>query len=71
MEIDRASPGMHGGLRGSYPITGGYMTLRAINWGTKFFIDALLDERECLELRESFISRPQQSAISELVASAR
>lgn len=47
-DLDNPALPIHGGLRGSYPINGQYMPLRIINWGTKFFIDALLDEQECL-----------------------
>ena len=35
-----------GGLKGSHPVNGGYLTWRYPNWATKFFADALM-----LELR--------------------
>jgi len=48
LDLDNPCPDLRGGLPGSYPLTGDYMPLRIINWGTKFFLDALLDEKECL-----------------------
>ena len=32
----------HGGVKGSHPIDGGYMTWRYPNWAVKFFMDALM-----------------------------
>lgn len=34
--------GVRGGIKGSFPVSGGYGTYRLLNWGAKFFIDALL-----------------------------
>ena len=34
---------LHGGLLGSTPFHGRYMTAAIPNWGVKFFIDALLE----------------------------
>jgi len=39
-----ATPGIAGGVSGSYPIWGRYQPLRYISWGCKFFADALLLE---------------------------
>ena len=36
---------LRGGLPGSWPTSGGYRRLEVINWGTKFFIDALSREK--------------------------
>ena len=39
-------PGVHGGIKGSAPVTGDYGRYEVLNWATKFFVDALLrDER--------------------------
>ena len=43
---DRSSrhPGVRGGVKGSHPVDGGYMTYRYPNWAAKFFMDALMLE---------------------------
>lgn len=41
-------PGVRGGLAGSAPIWGAYQPFRYINWGAKFFADALMMERRAL-----------------------
>ena len=51
-DLDNPSSALRGGLRGSYPITGPYMPWCIINWGTKFFLDALLLERLCRDRAE-------------------
>lgn len=38
-------PGVRGGVKGSHPIDGGYMTYRYPNWAAKFFMDALMLEQ--------------------------
>lgn len=38
--------GVRGGIQGSYPIYGSYMTYRYPNWAAKYFIDALLLESQ-------------------------
>jgi hypothetical protein len=43
-DITINNPGIKGGIKGSYPINGGYCPYRILNWATKFFIDALLLE---------------------------
>lgn len=43
-DIITNNPGIRGGIKGSYPIGGGYCPYRILNWATKFFIDALLME---------------------------
>jgi uncharacterized protein YyaL (SSP411 family) len=35
-------PGLRGGVKGSFPIDGGYGRYEVLNWPTKFFADALL-----------------------------
>lgn len=44
--LQATDPGIRGGIKGSYPIYGGYGTYEFLNWGTKFLADALM-----LELR--------------------
>ena len=43
-----ASPGIRGGIMGSDPAWGGYISLALPNWAAKFYIDALLTKRELL-----------------------
>ncbi len=38
-------PNVHGALKGSHPINGGYMTYMYPSWAAKFFMDALMLER--------------------------
>lgn len=37
-----AEPGLRGGIRGSYPIGGGYGAHQVLSWATKYFADALI-----------------------------
>ena len=39
-------PGIRGGVRGSFPISGDYGRFEYLNWAAKFFIDANLLEFE-------------------------
>jgi hypothetical protein len=39
-----SNPGIRGGVKGSHPIGGGYMSFRYPNWAAKFFMDALMLE---------------------------
>ncbi len=43
-DLDTENLNIRGALKGSYPISGGYMTWRYPNWATKFFMDALMLE---------------------------
>ena len=43
-DLDARNPGVRGGIPGSFPINGGYMTYRYPNWAAKFFMDALMLE---------------------------
>jgi uncharacterized protein YyaL (SSP411 family) len=43
-DLDDRDPGIQGGIPGSHPIDGGYMTYRYPNWAAKFFMDALMLE---------------------------
>lgn len=44
-DVTTRNPGVRGGIKGSFPVNGGYGTYRILNWATKFFIDALLLEQ--------------------------
>jgi len=41
-DLTSHNPGLRGGIRGSFPIRGGYQRYSVPNWATKFFLDALL-----------------------------
>ena len=43
-DLDDKDPGVRGGIPGSFPIDGDYMTYRYPNWAAKFFMDALMLE---------------------------
>lgn len=46
------NPGLRGGIKGSYPLTGEYGRYELLSWATKFFIDALLrDQRRTAGVR--------------------
>lgn len=45
-DLRSADPGVRGGIPGSFPFDGEYMIWRFPNWAAKFFIDALVIERE-------------------------
>lgn len=45
-DLDTQNDGIHGGLPGSHPLSGGYMKYRYPNWAAKFFMDALMLQRE-------------------------
>jgi len=38
------APGIRGGVKGSFPVNGGYGTYQYLNWACKFFLDANLLE---------------------------
>ncbi|MDE2091942.1 MAG: hypothetical protein KGJ08_08595, partial [Gammaproteobacteria bacterium] len=43
-DLSAAAPGIRGGIPGSHPLRGAYMSRRFPNWAAKFFMDALLLE---------------------------
>jgi hypothetical protein len=49
----RGSPGIAGGVSGSYPIWGRYQRFRYISWGCKFLADALLLEQRLMRAYEA------------------
>jgi uncharacterized protein YyaL (SSP411 family) len=50
-DLTSGHPGLRGGIRGSFPVNGAYGRWRVLNWATKFFVDALLIERDPSLLR--------------------
>lgn len=42
--LTSANPGIKGGIKGSYPISGAYQWLSYPDWAAKFFVDALMLE---------------------------
>lgn len=51
-QIDMTSrcPGIRGGVAGSKPIWGAYMTYRLPNWAAKFTLDALFEESDAMAI---------------------
>jgi hypothetical protein len=43
-DLSATDPGIRGGIKGSHPIWGAYGAYEYLNWGAKFFADALLLE---------------------------
>lgn len=41
-DLASSDDGVRGGIKGSFPVNGGYGTYRLLNWAAKFFVDALL-----------------------------
>lgn len=37
-----SDPGLRGGIKGSWPLDGGYGRFEILNWATKYFVDALI-----------------------------
>lgn len=42
LDLNNKNPGVRGGLSGSYPISGSYMSYRYISWASKFMCDAIM-----------------------------
>ncbi len=38
----RRDPGVRGGIKGTWPVGGGYGAYEVLSWATKFFADALM-----------------------------
>src|SRR5579871_6677218 len=47
--LGNRNPGINGGIPGSFPIWGQYITNAIPNWAAKYFIDALLEKKRTLE----------------------
>lgn len=45
-DVATGNPCIRGGIKGSFPFDGGYMTCRYPNWAAKFFMDALMLEQQ-------------------------
>lgn len=50
IDLRSANPGIRGGVKGSQPIWGYYMTYRYPNWAAKFTLDALFQEDDALTI---------------------
>lgn len=60
-DINSGCPDLRGGVKGSFPMNGGYMTYRCPNWAAKFFMDALLAEQgRVLDETAPDIARPEE-----------
>ena len=44
-DLDTENQNIHGAIKGSHPVNGGYMTYRYPNWAAKFFMDGLMLEQ--------------------------
>ena len=49
-DITSPYPNIRGGVTGSWPVWGDYGRYMVLNWATKFFVDALLAQRQALDL---------------------
>ena len=50
VSLTSSYPGIRGGVMGSKPVWGAYMTYRLPNWAAKFTLDALFQEEEAMAL---------------------
>lgn len=50
IDIRSPCPGVHGGIKGSHPVWGPYMSYRLPSWAVKFTLDALFQEEDALTL---------------------
>jgi hypothetical protein len=46
-----AAPDVRGGVKGSFPVSGEYGAYEYLNWAAKFFVDAMLLEKDVRETR--------------------
>jgi hypothetical protein len=51
-DLRPGTPGLDGGIRGSYPFSGLYGQWCVLNWATKFFADSVMDYLEAEEVAE-------------------
>jgi hypothetical protein len=47
-DLDNPNPGIRGGIAGSLPVWGDYISMAFPNWAAKFFIDAMLVKRSVM-----------------------
>lgn len=50
IDLQSSCPGIHGGVKGSHPVWGSYMSYRFPSWAAKFTLDALLQEDDAFAL---------------------
>jgi uncharacterized protein YyaL (SSP411 family) len=50
IDLQSRNPGIRGGVKGSHPLWGPYMTCRLPSWAVKFTLDALFQEEDALAL---------------------
>jgi folate-dependent phosphoribosylglycinamide formyltransferase PurN len=60
--MDAADPGVRGGIAGSQPVWGGYISHAFPNWATKYFVDALLAKDVALASDILFRTKPVPAA---------
>ncbi len=56
--MEGGPPGVRGGVAGSQPVWGAYIPHAFPNWAVKYFVDALLEKREAMEVQVPFRSQP-------------
>jgi folate-dependent phosphoribosylglycinamide formyltransferase PurN/uncharacterized membrane protein len=56
--MDAADPGVRGGIAGSQPVWGDYISHAFPNWAARYFIDALLAKEKALALEVPFRTKP-------------
>jgi hypothetical protein len=52
VRLDSTDGGIRGGIKGSHPIWGNYMTWRYPSWAVKFTLDALFQEEKAMNRLE-------------------
>jgi len=60
--MNAADPGVRGGIAGSQPVWGDYISHAFPNWAAKYFLDALLAKQKALERGVAFRSKPLPSS---------
>ncbi|BBO67284.1 hypothetical protein DSCA_12140 [Desulfosarcina alkanivorans] len=48
-DLENRNPGIRGGIKGSFPVNGGYGKYQYLNWAAKFFMDSLMLEDKHIE----------------------
>ncbi len=56
--MDAANPGVLGGIAGSQPVWGDYISHAFPNWAAKYFIDALMAKEKALASDVPFLNKP-------------
>jgi folate-dependent phosphoribosylglycinamide formyltransferase PurN len=60
--MDAADPGVRGGIAGSQPVWGDYISHAFPNWAAKYFVDALLAKDKALASEVPFRKKPVPAA---------